>query len=84
MASIKARGDCPCVRCLIQKKNLNQTGTSEDMAFRKAHPRVDSQARRDSVMKAKNAIQRGLAVGGDKVTCFLSNSDVPVVVSHSS
>lgn len=84
MATIKARGDCPCIRCLVKKKNLNQMGTAEDMAFRDTHPRIDSQARQDSVLKARAAIKSGIAVGGDKVLDCLSNSDVPTVVSHSS
>ncbi|TEB18199.1 hypothetical protein FA13DRAFT_1649583, partial [Coprinellus micaceus] len=78
MATIKARGDCPCVQCLIQKKNLSQMGTPADMAFRKANPRVDDDARQERVSEARAAIKSGLAVAGDSVVKFLSHSEVPV------
>lgn len=83
MATIKARGDCPCVLCLVKKKNLNQMGTTEDMIFRDQHPRIDDDARRKSVLESREIIRGGIAVGGDRVVACLSNSDVPTVVSVS-
>jgi hypothetical protein len=56
-------------------------GTPADMAFRKANPRVDDNARQERVTKARAAIKSGLAVAGDSVVKFLSHSEVPVEVS---
>jgi hypothetical protein len=81
MATIKARGDCPCVLCLVKKKNLDQMGTPQDMAFRDEHPRIDNEARQKSILQAREVIRGGIAVGGDRVLACLSNSDVPTVVS---
>ncbi|KAJ3535522.1 hypothetical protein NMY22_g6451 [Coprinellus aureogranulatus] len=83
MATIKVAGDCPCVRCLIRKKDLIQMGTPQDMAFRESHPRVDSQDWRSSVAAAKAAINGGLAVGGKPVMALLSHSHVPNVNAFS-
>lgn len=57
-------------------------GTPQDMAFRKANPRIDDAARREEVTNAQEAIVGGLAVGGDPVLRFLSNSGAPVMVCN--
>ncbi|KAJ3527383.1 hypothetical protein NMY22_g9809 [Coprinellus aureogranulatus] len=80
IASIKNQGDCPCVSCLIRKKNLDQMGTVEDMRFRKAHPRLDSGERQRRVYKARVAIyHKKVAVNGDPVQRLLPYSDVPTI-----
>ncbi|KAJ3514741.1 hypothetical protein NMY22_g14642 [Coprinellus aureogranulatus] len=79
IASIKNGGDCPCVRCLVRKKNLDQMGTAEDMLFRKTHPRVDSGERQIRVWKARAAIYGGGAVSGDPIQRILPFSDVPTI-----
>ncbi|RXW11204.1 hypothetical protein EST38_g14651, partial [Candolleomyces aberdarensis] len=83
IATIKNRGDCPCVRCLVQKKNLSQMGTLEDMAFRTNHPRVDDAERQGRVEKARGVIQGGAAVNGKPVMRELKNAEVPTVNAFS-
>ncbi|KAJ2920916.1 hypothetical protein H1R20_g16181, partial [Candolleomyces eurysporus] len=83
IATIKNRGDCPCVRCLVQKKNLSQMGTPEDMTFRANHPRVDDAERQDRVEKARGVIQGGAAVNGKPVMRELKNAEVPTVNAFS-
>ena len=81
IATIKNRGDCPCVHCLIQKKNLNQMGTPEDMTFRASNPRVDDEKRQSRVEKARAVIKVGAAVNGKPVLRELENAEVPTIVS---
>ncbi|KAJ3538209.1 hypothetical protein NMY22_g5263 [Coprinellus aureogranulatus] len=84
IATIKGRSDCPCVRCLVQKQNLSQMGTAEDLAFREANPRVDTAARQKQVTDAREAIASGLAVGGDAVVVHLTHSGVPTINAFSA
>lgn len=55
-------------------------GTAEDLAFRKANPRLDDAPRQEEVARARNAIAGGLAVGGDAISRLLSHSGVPTIV----
>ncbi|KAJ3522680.1 hypothetical protein NMY22_g11782 [Coprinellus aureogranulatus] len=84
IATIKNQSDCPCVRCLREKRHLNQMGTVEDIAFRKAYPRTDSASRQQEVINARKAIAGGLAVGGDSITRLLSHSGVPIANAFSA
>ncbi|KAJ3534489.1 hypothetical protein NMY22_g6905 [Coprinellus aureogranulatus] len=83
IATIKCRGDCPCVRCLVRKKDLSQTGTQEDTSFRSVHPRVDSLECQERVINARKVIGKGKAVNGDPVQRLLQHSQVPTINAFS-
>ncbi|TEB21218.1 hypothetical protein FA13DRAFT_1800109 [Coprinellus micaceus] len=83
IATIKTQSECPCVRCLTKKRNLDQMGTVEDTNFRKANPRIDDPERRKNITDAIEVIHNGNAVNGDPVLCVLHNSNAPTVNAFS-
>ncbi|KAJ3500007.1 hypothetical protein NMY22_g19406 [Coprinellus aureogranulatus] len=83
IATIKTRSDCPCVRCLVDKRNLDKTGTIEDTLFREAHPRVDNMSRYMQVVRARDEITAGGAVMGKGVTAVLRQSNTPTINAFS-
>ncbi|KAJ3530358.1 hypothetical protein NMY22_g8609 [Coprinellus aureogranulatus] len=83
IATIKTKSDCPCVRCLVVKQNLNKTGTIEDKIFREAHPRVDNMSRYMQVVRARDEIEGGGAVMGAGVTAVLRHSNAPTINAFS-
>ena len=58
-------------------------GTAQDMAFRASNRRVDDNSRRDTVVAARELIQRGYAVNAKKVLLALTNGGAPTMVSAS-
>jgi hypothetical protein len=75
-------GDCPCPRCYISSRDLDQTGTLEDIRFRKENPRVYSTSIERMVQDARSALYGGASLAATKVDKALKPmSLVPTMVS---
>src|SRR5262245_26895967 len=54
LATIRNLGRCPCPRCLIPMSRVHNMGKVLDMKQRKTLARIDDEARRDKVSKARD------------------------------
>ncbi|KAF7292923.1 hypothetical protein MIND_01191400 [Mycena indigotica] len=71
LATIRSFGGCPCPRCFIQKGQIMETGTVNDMK-RRSNIRVDDHPRRSTIESARAAIfGNGNAVAGSAIDKML-------------
>ncbi|RXW13183.1 hypothetical protein EST38_g12672 [Candolleomyces aberdarensis] len=85
IATIRNIGDCPCPRCLVTKKNLDQLGTEADVRTRRDQARQDNEARRELVQKALSKIQReGAALSRKTVDDLLKPQSLQPVMNAFS
>ncbi|KAF7299351.1 hypothetical protein MIND_00884300 [Mycena indigotica] len=79
LSTIRSLGGCPCPRCFIQKRQIAETGTVNDMK-RRQNIRIDDHPRRVEIEDARAAVfGNGNAVGGSKIDDILkAKSWVPV------
>ncbi|KAF7307484.1 hypothetical protein MIND_00542900 [Mycena indigotica] len=71
LATIRSFGGCPCPRCFIQKGQIMETGTVNDMK-RRSNIRVEDHARRSTIESARAAIfGNGNAVAGSAIDKML-------------
>lgn len=75
---MRDKGLCPCPRCLVRSKDLDQLGTVEDMATRGVHRVYQSK----KVQKARDLIyKKAKPITGANVEALLKEtSAVPTVV----
>ncbi|CAE6538191.1 unnamed protein product [Rhizoctonia solani] len=72
LATIRDKGRCPCVRCLIPMDLIHKMGTRSDMQARTKHPRRDSLHRQKLVTRARSLIYKDhKAVGNTEVEGLL-------------
>lgn len=83
MLSLRDKGNCPCPRCLITKKDISQLGTQRDRNRRTTAAREDTDASLQTVQVAKKLIYgpSGLKVNSKAVEDLLQPaSQVPTEV----
>ncbi|KAG8732310.1 hypothetical protein FRC11_014512 [Ceratobasidium sp. 423] len=56
LATIRDKGRCPCVRCLVPMELIHKMGTREDMQARTKNPRRDNLHRQKLVNRARSLI----------------------------
>jgi len=83
LANIKFLGQCPCPRCLVKKVDVPKMGTKSDMTRREATARVDDDARRWNIKRARKLIfEKGVRIEGKHIRDLLGpQSLVPTRVS---
>ncbi|KAI0366150.1 hypothetical protein BV20DRAFT_1038521 [Pilatotrama ljubarskyi] len=54
LTAIKNLGKCPCPRCLVTKAQIPASGTKPDIALRKNHERLDSDALQYDIRRARD------------------------------
>jgi hypothetical protein len=82
LATIRAKGSCPCPRCLLPLSLVQNLGTVRDRRHRVIHARVDDEDRRNKVDSARDYIyKQHYAVDSEKVEDLLkTESLVPIAV----
>ena len=56
MLSLRDKGNCPCPRCLVTKKEIFQLGTQNDRKRRLTRPREDTEHSLQDIQMARNLI----------------------------
>lgn len=84
MACIKNMGNCPCPRCLIEKKYVYLMGSKADMNHRGTQKRVYDHALEWSINRARERIfKEGKLVAGTFVEALMNpKSLIPTRVSY--
>ncbi|KAH8093841.1 hypothetical protein BXZ70DRAFT_897117 [Cristinia sonorae] len=79
VATLRDKGTCPCVRCLVKFPEIPNMGTPEDMAIRSETARQDDTARQEMVETARKLIyEEGYVVNSKHVEDLLkATSAVP-------
>jgi len=82
LATLKFLGNCPCVRCLIEKAQIIQMGSKLDLHRRCRKRRIDSSPQQISVRDARRQIfQFGRPVNSDIIDNIVGiHSGVPITV----
>ena len=84
MLSLRDKGNCPCPRCLITKKDIFQLGTNHDRRCRINNAREDNDHSLENIQMARNFIYgcSGYKVNSKAVEDILqATSQVPTEVS---
>jgi hypothetical protein len=83
LACIRKQGNCPCPRCLIPLKRVQNLGQVRDMKDRQSLARADDDSRRHQVDLARGLIyENGYVVNSVLVERILKNQSLtPTVVS---
>ncbi|KDN35424.1 hypothetical protein RSAG8_11601, partial [Rhizoctonia solani AG-8 WAC10335] len=77
LATIRDKGRCPCVRCLIPMELIHNMGTQSDMQARRKNPRQDNLRRQKLVNQARSLIyDNNKAVGNAEVEALLRPSSL--------
>ncbi|KAI0046222.1 hypothetical protein FA95DRAFT_1607083 [Auriscalpium vulgare] len=78
LATLRFYGQCPCPRCLIEKKNIHKLGTKTDTLARDKNARVDSERLQDKKKVSRKLIfESGAPVASERVKRILPGSVVP-------
>ncbi|KAH6893803.1 hypothetical protein BKA70DRAFT_1534526 [Coprinopsis sp. MPI-PUGE-AT-0042] len=79
VALIKQNGNCPCAGCLVQKQQVANMGTPDDMILRVSSARRDDEENHKMILQALKYVQAGYAVTGKTVDTHLkSRSLLPI------
>jgi hypothetical protein len=84
MLSLRDKGNCPCPRCLITKKEISQLGTKHDCRRRIKNAREDNDHSLENIQMARKFIygRSGYKVNSKAVEDVLqATSQVPTEVS---
>ena len=85
--SLRSKGDRPCSRCLVTTDAIPQMGTPGDREIRTSQRRVDDDARKRIIKKARGLIygKSNYAVDTDKVEVLLKPTSLtPAAVCTTS